>query len=273
MLAKPRRNWPEYLIEAWALGTFMVSAGVCTMLLEHPASPLRTAIADADLRRALVGLCMGLTAVALIYSPWGKRSGAHMNPAVTLTFLRLGKVSRVDASFFVLAQFAGGTLGVLLVTALAGSAFTAPPVSSVVTLPTPPHGSATAFVAEVVIAFGMMATILTVSNSRLAAYTGLFAGLLVAAYITLEGPLSGMSINPARSFASAAPSGTWERLWIYFVAPPLGMLAAAQLHGLLHGRVGCAKLLHPADVRCIHCGYEPAVSVRSRGLVGESIHG
>ena len=93
MLSKLRKNWPEYLIEAWALGTFMVSAGACTMLSEHPSSPVRAAIADADIRRVLIGVCMGLTAIALIYSPWGKRSGAHMNPAVTLTFLRLGKVA------------------------------------------------------------------------------------------------------------------------------------------------------------------------------------
>ena len=272
MLSKLRSHWPEYLIEAWALGTFMVSAGVCTMLIEHPASPVRAAIGSADLRRVLIGICMGLTAVALIYSPWGKRSGAHMNPAVTLTFLRLGKVARVDALFFVLSQFAGGTLGVLLVTALAGSAFTAPPVSSIVTLPAPPHGSATAFVAELVIAFGMMAMILTVSSSRFAAYTGAFAGLLVATYISIEAPFSGMSINPARSFASAAPAGMWQLLWIYFSAPVLGMLAAAQVYCGLRGRVACAKLLHPADVRCIHCGYEPPLAAHAHALLKERLH-
>jgi aquaporin Z len=272
MLSKLRSHWPEYLIEAWALGIFMVSAGVCTMLFEHPSSPLRAAIGDADLRRALIGLCMGLTAVALIYSPWGKRSGAHMNPAVTLTFLRLGKVARADAFFFVLAQFTGGTLGVLLLTALAGSAFTAPPVSSVVTLPAPPHGSGTAFVAEIVIAFGMMATILAVSNSRLAAYTGVCAGLLVAIYISFEAPFSGMSINPARSFASAAPAGMWQQLWIYLTAPVLGMLAAAQVHRGLHRRIACAKLLHPGDVRCIHCGYEPPLAEHAPALSKETIH-
>ena len=272
MPSKLRNHWPEYLIEAWALGTFMVSAGVCTMLVEHPSSPVRAAIGSADLRRVLIGICMGLTAVALIYSPWGKRSGAHMNPAVTLTFLRLGKVARGDAFFFVLAQFVGGTLGVMLVTALAGSAFTAPPVSSVVTLPAPPHGSGTAFVAEVVIAFGMMAMILTVSNSRLAACTGVFAGVLVAAYISFEAPFSGMSINPARSFASAATAGTWQQLWIYFAAPPLGMLAAAQVYCGLHGRVACAKLIHPEDVRCIHCGYEPPLAEHASTLLTERTH-
>jgi aquaporin Z len=268
-----RKNWPEYLIEAWALGTFMVSAALCTIAFEHPTSPLHAAIADANVRRALIGACMGLTAIALIHSPWGKRSGAHMNPAITLTFLRLGKITPANAAFYTLAQFAGGTLGVLLVTVFAGAAFTAPPVSSVVTLPAPPHGLGSAFAAEYVIASGMMLMVLTVSNSRLAPYTGYFAGTLVAVYISFEAPWSGMSINPARSFASAAPAGTWQGLWIYFVAPPLGMLSAAQLHAWLRGRVGCAKLLHPDDARCIHCGYEPRPAVRTPALLEDGIHG
>jgi len=102
---------PEYLIEAAGLGLFMVSATVCVALLEHPASPLHGWIASGDVRRALIGVAMGLTALALIYSPWGKRSGAHFNPAVTLTFFRLGKVAPRDLVGYVLAQFIGGTAG------------------------------------------------------------------------------------------------------------------------------------------------------------------
>lgn len=84
-----REHWPEYLMEAWGLGTFMVSAGLFATLLEYPGSPVREAIENADLRRGLMGLAMGLTAIAIIYSPWSKQSGAHINPVVTLTFWRL----------------------------------------------------------------------------------------------------------------------------------------------------------------------------------------
>ena len=259
LLRSLRGHWPEYLIEAWALGTFMIAAGVTATLLGASSSPLARALPDPRLRNVVGGIAMGATAVALIHSPWGKRSGAHMNPAVTLTFLRLGKVHGWDALLFVVAQVAGGTLGVLGVAALLGHAFTDPPVSYATTRPGP-AGPGVAFVAEVAISCGLMLTVLLLSASvRLARFTGLAAGCLVALYISLEAPLSGMSMNPARTFASAAPAMMWQDFWIYLCAPLLGMLAAAQLFLAVRGtsRTGCAKLLHPPEVRCIHCGYEP----------------
>src|SRR5215472_2016083 len=132
-----RKHWPEYLIEGWALGSFMVSAGFVATALGAPQSALSATVVDPMLRNVVAGVAMGLTAVALIHSPWGKRSGAHMNPAVTLTFLRLGKTNPWDALFFVTAQVLGGLSGVLLVAALAGHAFSDPPVSYAATLPGP----------------------------------------------------------------------------------------------------------------------------------------
>jgi Major intrinsic protein len=99
-----RRHWPEYLMEAAGLGLFMVSAGMFGTLLFHPGSPLFALLPDPLVRQALMGVIMGLTAIALIYSPWGQQSGAHLNPAVTLTFWRLGKVATWGALFYVLAQ-------------------------------------------------------------------------------------------------------------------------------------------------------------------------
>jgi aquaporin Z len=255
-----RDHWPEYLMEAWGLGTFLVSAGVVVTLLEYPGSPVHAMLPDGDLRRALIGLAMGLTAVGIIYSPWGQRSGAQINPAVTLSFLRLGKIAPVDALFYVLAQFVGGTLGIVLVLVILGELFSLPPVNHVVTVPGS-QGPAVAFAAEFVMALGLMLTVLFFMNSsRYNRLTGLAAGVLVAVYITVEAPLSGMSINPARTFASAVPSGTWTHAWVYYTAPILGMLAAVELYRRLLRRSTrrmCAKLDHPDHVRCIHCGYEP----------------
>lgn len=245
-------------MEAWGLGMFMLAAGAATVALEASASPLHALVADPVTRRALIGLAMGLTAVGLIYSPWGRQSGAHLNPAVTLAFLRLGRIAHCDAVFYILAQFIGGTLGVLLACALFGAAFSGVPVNYVATLPGA-NGVVTAFAAEALISFGLMLAVLELSrHPRLAPYTGLAAGLLITLYILFEAPFSGMSMNPARSFASAAPSGIWHSAWIYFSAPILGMSAAAEWYR--HRAHGCAKLYHAEDKRCIHCGYQPPAS-------------
>jgi len=248
-----REHWPEYLAEALGLGLFMVSACVFGTLLGHPGSPAARAVPDGLARRLLMGLAMGLTAAVLIYSPWGRRSGAHLNPATTLTFWRLGKVAGPDAAWYVLAQITGGIAGVLAAAAIIGPALAGPAVRYVETLPGP-AGILPAFLAEVAITFLLMTVVLGASNSaRLAAFTGIFAGMLVATYITLEAPVSGMSMNPARSLASAVPAGEWAALWIYFLAPPLGMLLAAELYLRRQGlaRVFCAKLHHDSASRCI----------------------
>src|SRR5215470_15851056 len=101
-------------MEAAPLSGFMVSACTFATLLEHPAGLGRRVIGSAPARRALMGLAMGLTAVVLIYSPWGQQSGAHMNPATTLTFFLRGKVAPCDAAFYTIAQFVGGGIGVAL---------------------------------------------------------------------------------------------------------------------------------------------------------------
>jgi aquaporin Z len=246
-------HWPEYAIEAAALGTFMASAALFATALYHPSSRLAAGISNEWVRRGAMGLAMGLTAVAIIYSPWGQRSGAHMNPAVTLTFYRLGKVTPHDALGYVLAQFVGGIAGIALVAAALGRLVSDPSIHYVVTAPGP-SGEGVAFLAEAAMAFGMMLAILAMSNRRkLARFTGLFAGLLVWTYITFEAPLSGMSINPARTFGSAVLAGDFVGLWIYFVAPPLGMLLAAELYTRTFGAGGvmCAKLHHPHGGACI----------------------
>src|SRR5881296_4764939 len=129
------RHWPEYVIEAAGLGLFMASAGLLGVLLYHPASPAVDAIADPIGRRIFMALAMGLTAIALIYSPWGKQSGAHFNPAVTLTFFRLGRVAAPDALFYVVAQFVGGASGILLVALVSRGLVADPAVNYVVTVP------------------------------------------------------------------------------------------------------------------------------------------
>jgi aquaporin Z len=257
MLESIRRHWPEYLIEAAGLGVFMIAACAFGVALEHPSSPIRELL-PAFPRRALMGLAMGAAAITIIYSPWGKRSGAHINPAVTWTFFRLGKIEGWDALFYVLAQFTGGVTGVVIAVVALGALVSHPSVNYVATIPGP-HGIPLAFAAEIAMSFLMMSTILLATNQpKLARFTGIFAGVLVFAFIALEAPISGMSINPARTFGSAFNAGLWTALWLYFMAPPLGMALAAEVYRRRPAStpVRCAKLHHDNDERCIfRCGY------------------
>jgi len=257
MIESLRGHWPEYLMEAAALGAFMLSACMFGALLEHPMSPANQAIDSPQLRRALGGIAMGLTAICIICSPWGQRSGAHMNPSVTLSYLFLGKIRAWDAIFYIVFQFLGAAAGVMLATLLIGLPLSHAAVDYVVTVPGP-RGAGAAFLAEFAISALMMWTILRVSNSRMAPYTPLFAGTLVATFITFEAPLSGMSMNPARTLGSAASAGEFTALWVYFTAPLFGMLFAASLYRWRRGlhRVFCAKLYHDNYQRCIfRCNY------------------
>ena len=256
MLDALRRHWPEYLIEGTCLGLFMISAFTFGTILEHPASPIHQVIPNPLSRRFLMGLAMGTSAIAIIYSPWGKQSGAHINPSTTLTFFRVGKVSAWDAVFYVASQFIGGLLGALLTATVLAAWASHPSVHYVVTMPGG-AGSIAAFLAEVAITFILMTVILNVSNNaRFHKLTGLCAGILVATYITIEAPISGMSMNPARTLASAVLAHHWHALWVYFTAPLIGMLAAAEVYVRSRGAqsVGCAKLHHENFKRCIFCG-------------------
>ncbi|BAZ40481.1 major intrinsic protein [Calothrix sp. NIES-4101] len=263
------RHYPEYFMEAAGLGIFMISAAVVTVLLEHPASPIQQAISEPLLRRFIIGVAMGLTAIVIIYSPWGKQSGAHINPVVTFTFFRLGKIKPTDAVFYILAQFLGGLLGLLLATKLLEQAsaklpegLADPSINYMITVPGM-GGVGIAFIAELSISFGMMLMILFVSNiPKLSRWTGIFAAVLITTYITLEAPLSGMSMNPARTLASAILAQNWTAIWVYFTAPLLGMLLAAEVYVQLKGKraVHCAKLHHHNNKRCIfRCGYRQNV--------------
>jgi aquaporin Z len=253
-----KAHWPEYLMEATGLGFIKQSACSFTILLFHPTSFVAQHIHSEIMRRAFMGLAMGSTAIAIIFSPIGKRSGAHINPSVTLTYLRLGKVQPCDAAFYTLFQFTGAVVGVLIASWLMCDKLAHQSVNFATTIPGP-SGWPTAFGAEVLISCLLMIVILLVSNTkRLARWTGLFAGFLIFNYITFESPISGMSMNPARTLGSASVGNTWTALWIYFTAPPLGMLLAAELYLRVRaGReVACAKLHHHNNHRCIfNCNF------------------
>ena len=253
MAARLRLHWPEYLMEAGEMSLYLFFTCCFATLLQHPASPIGHFVANRIARRALMGLAVGATVISIIMSPWGRQSGGHFNPAMTFAFYRLRKVARLDALFYGVAQFSGATSGVAVATLLLRGTPGDGTVRYAVTAPGV-YGSGVAFAAELIISFILMITVLLVTNrERLARYTPYFVGSLYAVNITFETPLSGMSMNPARTFGPAAYGGYWHALWIYFVAPTIGMLVAVELFlRVRHGAAPyCAKMYHDHNKRCI----------------------
>ncbi len=239
-------------MEAAEVALYLFLTCIFASLLLYPGSPVRPFVGSTVGLRALMGLAVGATVVAIVMSPWGKQSGGHFNPALTLAFYRLGKMSLPDALFYLVAQFSGAIGGVCIARYLLPHtvgravryAVTAPGV----------RGSAAAFIGELTISFVLMSTILVASNREaLTRYTPYLVGFLYATFMILEAPLSGTSMNPARSFAPALHESYWHALWLYFTAPTLGMLVAAEVFLRARGGVHpfCAKLHHANNKRCI----------------------
>jgi aquaporin Z len=248
-----RFHWPEYLMEAAEVALYLFLTCLFAGLLLSPTSPIRHVLVRPIGVRALMGLAVGVTVVAIVLSPWGQRSGGHFNPALTVAFYRLGKMDLPDALLYVVAQFSGAIVGVSVARFLLPDTIGRRAVRYAVTAPGV-RGTALAFIAELTISFVLMSTILVASNrERLARYTPYLVGVLYATFITLESPLSGMSMNPARSFGPALHTSYWHAIWLYFAAPTLGMLVAAEV--FLRSRDGfqpyCAKLHHANNKRCI----------------------
>lgn len=240
-------------MELASMGLYLFLTCTFATLFQHPASPVRHLLSSEIVRRACFGISIGATIVAIALTSWGKQSGGHLNPAMTFAFYRLGNVELWDAIFYATAQFVGACAGVVMATFLLLGAPGNSTVRYAATLPGR-YGIGLAFIAETVISFSLMFTVLFASgHSSLSRYTPYFVGALYAIFITLETPFSGMSMNPARSFGAAIGDRHWNALWIYFLAPAVGMLIAAEFWLRVRGGIGpyCAKLHHANDKRCI----------------------
>jgi aquaporin Z len=232
MIDSLKMYWQVYFMEFLGLAGFVIGAGLLTILLEHPDLPvMKSALGKyVILRRIPLGIIMGvyITCVILLF---GKQSGAHINPAVTWTFFRLGKINFSNALFYTIAQFAGASAGALLLKSAIGNLFGHPLINYGNTAPKPPYTAMTAFAAEFIISFIMMLSVLRVASSKkYEKYVPLVSGILIGFYLITEVPFSGMSLNPARSFAGALAANDWKYLWLYFAAPIMAMLTAAEIY-------------------------------------------
>ena len=166
-----RHHWRLYVFEGLELAIFMLSACFFTVWLFDPALPALHILPSSAFRRLLMGISMGATAILIIRSPMGKRSGAHFNPAITLTYFRLGKIGNWDAGFYVVSQFIGAICGVGFSAVCLGGSLALPTVDYAITVPGL-GGPAGAFCAEYFMAAFLMYVVLWISNRpSLAKYT------------------------------------------------------------------------------------------------------
>jgi aquaporin Z len=220
----------KYIDEAMGLGLFMFSAGFFDALIEFPGLPIRHWLPSPLMGRFLVGLSMGLTALYIFTSRWGRASGAYINPAITIIRYRLGDIDITDSIFYILFQFLGGSLGMLLVVLLFPHWMAHPEINYIVTVPGS-AGVGVAFVLDFLISFILILVVLVMEkNKGREKYAPLLVAGLICLYITFESPYSGMSMNPARTFASAIVAGQWKDFWLYCLAPLLGMWCGAEIH-------------------------------------------
>lgn len=238
----------------------MLFVGVSAVaLMWAPGSPV-PALDPPILRRFVTGLLFAGGATAVVYSPLGQKSGGHLNPAVTLAFWRLGKFPQHHVLPYILAQVAGAAAGVALAALAVGGLLRG--VQYGATIPGEGWTWIGALGAEIACTFALAFLIFVcVNKPTVAARTGLLAGALVVLMVTLVAPISGMSVNPARSAAPAMFVPLVRDQWLYVVGPAAGAWLAAIAYRQQWGRsMVCAKLYHTAKYPCAFdtCGYRIA---------------
>ena len=225
-------HWPSYLAEAGGVILFMIASCGTAVLFHHPDLPVRQALGESGLlRRAVQSLVIGVVLIIINFNPWGKRSGSHVNPAVTLSFWYFGKISTADAVWYITFQCAAAVLSGFVLYQLLETWYPHPDVNYNLNTPKPENGGwPVALMAEFIIsALLILVTLVTLHSEKLRKNSSWFNIALFMLYIVFESPFSGMSTNPARSLGTAAAALNFDVFWIYLVAPISAMLLTTML--------------------------------------------
>ncbi|UNX56106.1 aquaporin [Georgenia sp. TF02-10] len=248
----------EWLCELVGTGGQLFLAFVVVAALESPLSPLTAAIPNPTVRLALIGLMIGLLAALVAVSPLGRRSGAHLNPAVTIGFWARGSTHVHDLLGYVAAQVVGAVLGALAFGAVMGE--WARTAGYARTELGPGVSAWRAFGIEVAITFLLvLAVLLMTSSHRTARWTPAVIALALTVLVPVGGPPTGASMNPARTLGPDVASGTYPALWVYLLGPALGAVLAALAYPLLAAgrRVLTAKVFLDERYHDVHAVHRP----------------
>ena len=213
-------NKKNYLIEL--VGTFILVYAITSAATVYSKSGQLGVIG--------IGLVHAFVLTAIVFAI-GYKSGAHVNPAVTVAFLITKRMNAIDGIFYIIFQIIGGIMAASVVFAIFG-----PAISSSVTLPAD-NNVIRAFLLETAMTFTLVYIVLTTAataSNKIAPLAGLAIGLTLGFNVIFGGSISGGSLNPARSFGPALITGNLSYNWIYWIAPVIGGLIAAGLHRLLH---------------------------------------
>jgi aquaporin Z len=208
-------------------------------------SPVVRLVPDPGLRRLFTGFLFGLTGCLIAFSPLGKESGAHINPAVTLGFWLMGRIRSLHALGYFIAQLVGCILGALPLLAWGKMGRS---IAFGSTAPGHGYGAWPALAGEVVTTFCLIAGLFSfLRRKNIRRFTPLLFPFLYAVMVYIEAPVSGTSTNPARSLGPALISGEWESWWIYWVGPLVGTVLSVSVFRftwLRHIEIEIAKLYH-----------------------------
>lgn len=212
-----------------ALAPYIAEAmGTFALVFAGPGAAAVDANSGGGVSGVGIGMAFGLIVMVMIFS-LGHISGCHINPAVTIAFLALGRIAPAKAAGYVAVQLIGAVLAGLAIVAILGQTGDAGA--------TTPHigGTDAAFFSELILTFFLMFVILGVATDGRA--QGTMAAIAIGGYVgfaaTGWGPVANASMNPARSFGPAVAANVWTAHWVYWVAPIVGTLLAAAVYELL----------------------------------------
>jgi aquaporin Z len=244
---------PEYAAEFFGTACLVFFGLSAVVFNFSDGTPMARWVPNHSLRLLLTGLCFAGSGSLVALSPLGRLSGGHINPSVSLAFWLGGKLPGRDFIAYVVAQMLGGAAGAFaLVSAWHGRAAS---VKNGMTLPGAGWPLWQVFDSEVALTGLLVFLILIfVSSRRLMRWTPLMNWLVVAVMVWQEAPVSGTSLNPARSFGPALLSGLWTAQWLYFIAPPLGGMLGLAVFRLLTTQQRClvtGKLFYAPNYRSL----------------------